>query len=74
VQFPERNLTVGFRFIDVFECRDGQWRILRRTATTEWAEHNHADQRFAISPRLRRGERGKTDALYQPWSTECGEY
>ena len=31
-----KNLVVGFRFVDRFERRDGEWRIAARAATTEW--------------------------------------
>ena len=33
---PRQNLSTGFRFVDRFERRDGDWRIARRVATTEW--------------------------------------
>ncbi len=34
---PRRNLTVGFRYLDRLERRDGgPWLIARRIATTEW--------------------------------------
>lgn len=34
---PRRNLTVGFRYIDLVERRaDRVWRIADRVATTEW--------------------------------------
>lgn len=62
-----RNLTVGFRFIDIFERRDGHWKIIKRVATTEWTQINTAESRFAIAPELRRGTRDKRDALYQAW-------
>lgn len=70
-QYPERNLTVGFRFVDIFEYRGSQWKILHRVATTEWAQVNTPESRFPLSNQLRRGARDKTDILYQPWRDEC---
>ena len=65
--FQERNLTVGFRFIDIFEHRDNHWKIIKRVATTEWAQINSPESRFAISPQLRRGRRDRDDAVYTAW-------
>ena len=31
------NLVTGFRYVDRFERRDGEWRIAHRTAVTEWS-------------------------------------
>lgn len=66
-RYPERNLTVGFRFIDVFQLRNDHWKISKRVATTEWTQINSADSRFAIAAGLRRGTRDQRDALYQAW-------
>lgn len=63
----ERNLSVGFRFIDIFERRDEQWKIFKRVATTEWTQINTPESRFTISAGLRRGARDQSDALYQEW-------
>lgn len=64
---PERNLRTGFRYIDTFECRDGEWRIWRRVATTEWVTHDDPEQTWPIGDNLRRGSRGQDDAIYQDW-------
>lgn len=32
------NVT-GTRYLDVFECRDGEWRILERRNVTTWAQN-----------------------------------
>lgn len=66
-EYQERNLSVGFRFIDVFERREGEWKILKRVATTEWTQINTPESRFTISDALRRGQRGREDALYDAW-------
>ena len=42
VQYPrgrggeEKQQAMGLLYQDVFECRDGAWRILERSNTTEW--------------------------------------
>ena len=33
------GFTSGFRYIDRFEHRDGEWRIARRIAVREWTRH-----------------------------------
>lgn len=35
----DQTLIIGFRYIDVFERRDGMWRILRRQLIFDWSEH-----------------------------------
>jgi hypothetical protein len=33
---PRRNFTTGFRYLDRFERREGEWRIAARTVALEW--------------------------------------
>jgi hypothetical protein len=33
---PRRNFTSGFRYVDHFEKRGGEWRIVERWAVREW--------------------------------------
>lgn len=33
---PGRNFSLGFRFVDRFEERGGEWRIAHRVGITEW--------------------------------------
>jgi hypothetical protein len=66
-QYPERNLVVGFRFVDVLEKRSGQWRILRRVATTEWVSRQSGDNQWPIPESMRQGQRDVSDIIYQPW-------
>jgi len=61
---PKRNLVVGFRYVDRFERRDGEWRIARRVATTEWTRSLDPAGAWPTPAHLRRGERGGTDVLY----------
>ena len=61
---PRRNLTVGFRFLDRFEHRDGEWRIARRIATTEWVTALAPDQRWPMPETGALGARGGRDPLH----------
>ena len=67
---PEHNLTVGFRFIDTFERREGDWKISKRIATTEWVRQQLPEQDWPIPSHLRRGSRDSSDPIYQDWRTE----
>ena len=66
-RYPERNLVVGFRFVDVLEKRSGQWRILRRVATTEWVSLQSGETQWPIPETMRQGQRDDSDIIYQPW-------
>ena len=62
---PRRNLTVGFRYLDRLERRDGgPWRIARRIATTEWVTAPVEGSRWPIPPTDTLGRRGPEDPLY----------
>jgi hypothetical protein len=64
---PRRNFTTGFRYVDQFSRRDGQWRIAKRVAVREWTHVVPADQQLVIPPERdgRRGRRDRTDATYE---------
>jgi hypothetical protein len=38
------NYVAGFRYLDRFERRDGQWRIADRVTAIEWVQAWHPDQ------------------------------
>ena len=61
---PRRNLVTGFRLVDRFERRGGEWRIARRVATTEWSRVDDLAGRWPVPPHLRRGARDESDPLY----------
>jgi hypothetical protein len=62
-----RNFTTGFRFVDRFARRDGEWRIARRVAVREWTHVVPSEQHWVIPPERdgRRGRRDHSDALYE---------
>jgi len=61
---PERNLVTGFRFVDRFACRDGQWRIARRVAVTEWSRVDREGDWWPIPDGMLQGRRDRTDPAY----------
>ena len=67
---PELNLHVGFRYVDDFERRDGQWRIARRTCALEWTRLNDPALWWEAPASHRRGRRDDSDPVYWKW----GEY
>jgi SnoaL-like domain len=62
----EHNLRTGFRYVDDFERRDGEWRIARRICTLEWTLHVDPSRWFDAPESHRRGQRDRTDAVYWP--------
>jgi len=62
---PRRNLTVGFRYIDLVERRsDMVWRIAERMATTEWVNAPSADERWPIPADSAVGTRDQSDPVH----------
>ena len=59
------NLTSGFRFIDRFERRAGEWRIARRVATTEWSRIDDPTAWWEAPMSFRRGAHGPDDPVYR---------
>jgi hypothetical protein len=64
---PRRNFTTGFRYVDHFARRDGEWRIARRVAVREWTHVVPAELQWLVPPERdgRRGSRDHTDAVYE---------
>ena len=63
---PRRNLTVGFRYIDRLERRDGgPWRIAKRVATTEWVTAPSPGSEWPIPTNSAVGKRDDNDPLFQ---------
>lgn len=61
---PHLNLITGFRFLDRFERRGGEWRIAARVAVTEWSRVDDEAGRFLPGAELLQGRRDPTDASY----------
>lgn len=61
---PTLNFTTGFRYVDRFERRDGQWRIAERWAVREWTRSVPPE---TVRPREGVGpepHRDRTDHVY----------
>jgi hypothetical protein len=63
---PEHDFQTGFRYVDDFARRDGEWRIARRICTFEWTLRTGPEAWFDPPPEHRRGARGRTDPVYWP--------
>lgn len=62
---PRRNLTVGFRYLDRLERRDGgPWRIATRIATTEWVRAAVPEEAWPVPADSAVGRRDRDDPLY----------
>jgi hypothetical protein len=61
-----RNFTTGFRYVDRFARRDGEWRIARRVAVREWTHVVPPEQQLVVPPERdgRTGKRDRSDAVY----------
>jgi hypothetical protein len=62
---PTKNLTTGFRYLDRFERRNGDWRIVQRVAVTDWCRSWAPETRWEIPGHLLVGARGSADPLYE---------
>ncbi len=63
---PRRNLTVGFRYIDLMERRDDRvWRIAERVATTEWVTAPADGNQWPIPADSAVGVRGTEDPIHR---------
>jgi SnoaL-like domain len=61
---PHLNLTTGFRFVDRFERRGGEWRIAQRVAVPDWSLRHRPDDWWPLPEHHRIGRRDSGDALY----------
>ena len=61
---PRGNLMTGFRYVDRFERRAGDWRIAKRVAVTEWSRIDDREQWWPIPDGMLTGRRDRTDAIY----------
>lgn len=63
---PRLNLTVGFRYIDRLERRDGStWKIAQRIATTEWVRAPGQESEWPIPKDSATGSRDNSDPLFE---------
>ncbi len=61
------DLTIGGRYTDSLERRDGVWRITSRTGVHDWRRYEApADRGFYDLPPGERGRRDRGDPAYRP--------
>lgn len=60
---PRRNFTSGFRYVDHFEKRGGDWRIVERWAVREWTRSD-AGRYMAKEGEGPSPSRGRDDVVY----------
>jgi hypothetical protein len=58
------SFTTGYRWVDHFERRDGQWRIVERFAIREW-DRDEPDQHVADPKVSPTGSRDRDDPSYR---------
>ncbi len=69
--FPDHDLSIdedvwiSGRYIDHFECRQGQWKIAKRYGIHDWVKWSPASDRgFGETPAEQRGQRYPEDRTY----------
>lgn len=60
-----RNLTTGFRYLDEVTQHDGEWRISRRRAVTDWARRDPESEWWAVPAHYLQGAAGLDDPSYE---------
>ncbi len=58
----EKDLFVAGRYIDRYECRDGEWRIAKRKELIDWARTDPASDSFLAQAGLPQGALGARGA------------
>ena len=65
VKEEERDLFISGRYVDRYEKRDGEWKIIFRSEVNDWARNDPAsDGYFKAQPDSLRGARKPDDAIY----------
>jgi hypothetical protein len=65
----EMDYFVGGRYIDRFECREGEWKIVHRTGMTDWVRiEPSSSQGFADIPEATVGKRAPDDMICRFYS------
>lgn len=65
-----RDLFIAGRYVDDYACKNGEWRIARRTLITDWVKDDPADHGFfAANPTTNRaGRRGEDFSDTRNWA------
>lgn len=66
------QLAAG-RYLDRYQRRHGEWRILHRTCTTEWSRSGSVTSDWRAAPSAIIGRRDGTDLVYDLWNLKAGD-
>ena len=58
---PARDHLVGFRYVDNFERRNGEWKIARRVCVFEWTRTDPVPPGWDFTPEFMRGQTNAGD-------------
>lgn len=73
-QGNERDLIISGRYVDRYEKRNGQWKIIFRSEINDWARNDPAsDGYFRSQPDSLRGARKPEDVIYSNKSQHNNE-
>lgn len=60
---PERDFIAAVRYVDRLECRDGDWRIVRRVLVNDWLRTDPVPP-GGPTPGVQKGRRDRNDLSY----------
>ena len=59
------DLWMGLRYVDVFERRDGEWRIADRRCAFDWTRNDPIAGTWELPPPALTGRRDRNDPVYR---------
>ena len=59
------DMTLGARYVDRYERRNGQWKIARRTVVHDWTRVDPVEGTFGQAHLFRQGLRSREDESYR---------
>ena len=62
---PDSDFLWGGRYVDRFERRDGEWRILRRTVVHDYTRIDPVMEAWEGAPSFTQGQHSTDDIVYQ---------
>jgi hypothetical protein len=60
----EKDITIGVRYLDRFERRDGAWKIAHRVLGWDWNRMDPVVEKSDPGPEMVQGSRDRTDMAY----------
>jgi ketosteroid isomerase-like protein len=62
---PPRRITIGCRYVDRFERRDGEWRIAKHVVAYEFWREEPCEGEMEFGPEWTVAQRSRDDAVYR---------